>query len=159
MANNKKRILILVFLIYCLFILWMTIFKRTPRVERKVILDLFWSFKELLAGGKRGRKEVLQYFNNILFFIPFGALFPWKKNWKLLLISAITFSLMIELIQYIFMLGWCEIDDVISNALGAMIGLGFVMLIDKTFVQREKRNFDEYKGIVEKKRSCGSKEM
>ena len=131
MAKNKKRILILVFLIYCLFVLWMTVFKRTPRVERIIILDLFWSFKELLAGSKRGRKEVLQYFKNILFFIPFGALFPWKKNWKLLLISVITFSFMIELIQYTFMLGWCELDDVISNTTGALMGFGFILMIQR----------------------------
>lgn len=131
MKKYKKTILISVFLIYCLFMLWMTIFKRTPRVERKIVLDLFWSFKKLLAGNKRGRKEVAQFFCNILFFVPFGAFFPWKRNWKVLLISAIGFSIMIEMIQYIFLLGWCEIDDVICNTTGALIGYGLVLITQR----------------------------
>ena len=29
-----------------------------------------------------------------------------------------------EELQYIFMLGWCELDDVVSNTIGALIGYG-----------------------------------
>ena len=109
----------------------MTIFKRTPRVERKIVLDLFWSFKKLFAGSKKGRKEVAQFFNNILFFVPFGVLFPWRKNWKALLISAVGFSIMIEMIQYIFLLGWCELDDVICNTTGGLIGFGLASMTQR----------------------------
>jgi len=129
LKKDKKTLLISVFLIYCMFVLWMTIFKRTPRLERKIVFDLFWSFKKFLAGSTKGEKEVVQYFNNILFFIPFGALFPWKKKWTVLFISAFIFSIVIEAVQYIFMLGWCELDDVICNTLGALIGFGLILRI------------------------------
>lgn len=35
--------------------------------------------------------------------------------------TAVVLSVFIELSQFIFNLGWCEVDDVISNTLGAMI--------------------------------------
>ena len=35
---------------------------------------------------------------------------------------ALCFSATIEAAQYIFALGLCELDDVISNTLGAMVG-------------------------------------
>ena len=35
----------------------------------------------------------------------------------------------IEAVQYVFNLGWCEIDDVICNVLGAAIGFGLWKMI------------------------------
>jgi glycopeptide antibiotics resistance protein len=41
------------------------------------------------------------------------------------------FSIGIELIQFIWMLGWCEIDDVICNTLGAVLGFLVWQWLDK----------------------------
>lgn len=82
---------------------------------------MFWSFRDLLAGKSTGKTDTIQNINNILFFIPFGFLFPVKKWWKALF-AGVCFSLIIEICQYVFALGLCELDDVISNSLGAMIG-------------------------------------
>ena len=68
---------------------------------------------------------------NILFFIPYGLLFPWKDNWKRVFVTALVLSVFIELSQFIFNLGWCEVDDVISNTLGAMIGWGVIRQISR----------------------------
>lgn len=67
-------------------------------------------------------KKEVQYLVNILFFIPYGLLFPWKNSWKYVFVTALILSVFIELSQFIFNHGWCEVDDVISNTLGAMIG-------------------------------------
>ncbi len=73
---------------------------------------------------------MLQNLQNILFFVPFGILFPaWK--WKAVLISAFAFSVLIEAAQYVFGLGLCELDDVICNTLGAMIGYWMVIVLKK----------------------------
>lgn len=139
MRKDRKNIIIFSFVIYCIFILWMTILKREPNAERKIVFDLFWSFRKWLSGSKRGRRETIQYVNNILFFIPFGVLFPWKeKGWKVVLITAACFSVMIEIVQYVFMLGWCELDDVVSNALGATLGFGLYLLLSRLFGEKHK---------------------
>jgi glycopeptide antibiotics resistance protein len=123
LKKGRKYILIVCFFSYCVFILWITVLKRQPRTERKMVLEVFWSFRQLILGRKNGRSESIQYLNNILFFLPFGFLFPWKgKGWKVHLFVAIGFSVTIELLQYFFILGWCELDDVISNTVGAVIG-------------------------------------
>ena len=122
-VKRKKYIIVLLFICYCLFILWYTLFSRPLRTNHKLELRLFWSFRALLAGKPYAEAEVKQYINNILFFIPFGLLFPWKnRGWKTLALSAAAFSILVELSQLIFKLGWCELDDVICNTLGALIG-------------------------------------
>jgi len=40
-----------------------------------------------------------------------------------MLTTVLVFSAAIEFIQYVLNLGWCEIDDVICNVLGAALGM------------------------------------
>jgi len=125
LKRNRKVLFISVFLAYCIFVLWMTLLKRHPGTERKIIMELFWSYRDWINGSKNGKREVIQNIKNVLFSIPFGMLFPWKqKGWKSVLFCAVLFSLLIEVIQYVFVLGWCELDDVICNSLGALLGYG-----------------------------------
>jgi glycopeptide antibiotics resistance protein len=70
-------------------------------------------------------KNVRPYIENIVLFIPFGFLLPciWKKYemvWKTVL-SGFIFSLMIEFSQ-LFNRRVTDIDDLLMNTLGALIG-------------------------------------
>ena len=119
---GKKKYL---FVAYTIFIVWYTLLKREPRGAEHVIMpELFWAIRTWVAGGYNGKEEAIQYVQNILFFIPYDLLFPRKDNWKRVFVTALVLSVFIELSQFIFNLGWCEVDDVISNTLGAMIGYG-----------------------------------
>ena len=121
------------FAAYTIFIVWYTLLKREPRsFERVFKPELFWAIREWIENPTVVNKaEAVQYLLNILFFIPYGLLFPWKDNWKRVLVIALVLSISIELSQYIFNLGWCEVDDVISNTLGAMIGWGVMWKVNK----------------------------
>lgn len=126
-----KRWFRLFFIAYCLLLLWLTIISRQPRANGRIIKwELFWSYRAWIEGESNGKVEAIQNINNILLFIPFGFLFPAKK-WRLLILASITVSALIECVQYIFALGWCEIDDVISNTIGAMIGFGILIFLNK----------------------------
>ena len=118
---RKKKYL---FAAYTIFIVWLTLLKREPRgLERVFKPELFWAIRSWIVNPTVVNKaEAVQYLLNILFFIPYGLLIPWKENWKRVFVTALVLSISIELSQYIFNLGWCEVDDVISNTLGAMIG-------------------------------------
>ena len=118
---GKKKLL---FAAYTIFIVWYTLQKREPRgLERVFKPELLWAIREWIVNPTvEYKKEVAQYLLNILFFIPYGLLFPWKDNWKRVFVTALVLSVFIELSQFIFNLGWCEVDDVISNTLGAMFG-------------------------------------
>ena len=61
-------------------------------------------------------------------FIPIGVLTGLIWKWKGLLV-AVGLSFVIEILQLITCRGLCEFDDVIHNTLGAIIGVGLVMLI------------------------------
>ena len=62
-----------------------------------------------------------QFLSNILMFIPVGFLMPRAvRKWPLL--WGVLFSCFIELSQLVLRRGLCEIDDVISNSVGNMIG-------------------------------------
>ena len=119
--------------VYCGFLLWLTILSRQPRVGERVFkLELLWSYRAWIAGESFGRTESIQNINNILVFIPFGVLFPGKR-WKWLILTAFLLSAGIEAVQYAFNLGWCEIDDVICNVLGALVGFGVLKWIKRKF--------------------------
>jgi len=78
-----------------------------------------------------GKIESIQYMMNILFFIPHGVLFPCRKNQKSVLVDAVLTSVLIEFSQYVFVLGECELDDVISNTIGGMIGFCIFIVLER----------------------------
>ena len=129
---KHKWISKIVFGAYCLFIVWYTLFIRKATATPSIDMRFMWSYREMLAGDLNWKKDVLQNLLNIAFFVPFGILFPLKK-WNVVLISACAFSILIEAAQYYFRLGLCELDDVICNTLGAMIGFWIVICLMKVF--------------------------
>ena len=72
--------------------------------------------------------EIPLLVENILLFVPFGILVTLSCrqliHWKVVAKYSIMVSLLIEVSQYIFRCGKTEVDDVILNCLGAMIGYG-----------------------------------
>ena len=64
---------------------------------------------------------------NVVVFIPYGFLlgcsFGRMKWWRVFPIGLLT-SVIIETIQYVFMRGFADFDDVFHNMLGCMIGWG-----------------------------------
>ena len=126
LVRNKSVVKKFLFVAYTIFIVWLTLLKREPRgAERVFRPELFWAIRAWIGNPTVVNKvEAVQYVQNILFFIPYGLLFPWKDNWKRVFVTALILSVFIKLAQFIFNLGWCEVDDVISNTLGAMIGWG-----------------------------------
>lgn len=79
---------------------------------------------------------------NVILFIPFGLLFPAclsKKMSFLTIFAGALCSVCIEYIQYRTGCGYCQIDDIITNTVGAAIGY----LIQFSFVgiaQKVKTN-------------------
>jgi len=63
---------------------------------------------------------------NIVVMIPFGYLFPiinkTVKKWWVFVLLALMFIMIMEMMQYVSMSGTLDIDDVILNLTGAVIG-------------------------------------
>lgn len=121
--SKKKMLFITLFVAYCFFILWMTVIKRDATV-REYELELFWGLRMWLNNEPSGLSVFVQYINNILFFVPFGLLLceTVELKWGWVLGLSLAASVCVEITQYITARGLAEIDDVISNTAGAMIG-------------------------------------
>lgn len=124
-----RPVIALLFLAWLAVIAVATLTDRTPGIiptEPEVIP--FHSYRSVIAGEN---KEILRSnFMNVVLFYPAGLfaceLLP--KSWsraKRVILVAMLFALIsagIEFCQYHFALGQAEVDDVIHNALGALIG-------------------------------------
>lgn len=109
-------------------VLFATLFSRQSAVSHSPNLIPLHSYRELLNGGTR---ELLRTnFMNVILFYPGGLLLrmllpsgrravpAWIGTGLLLG----CFSLGLEYLQYRLALGTPEIDDVIHNTLGALLG-------------------------------------
>lgn len=104
--DYKKHRKIFLFL-YVSIVLYLTIFSRSPGTER-ITRGLFWEVK---MGYW---KDIVL---NILLFFPIGFLGR-KKG----VLFGFLLSLVIEITQYVCLLGFCEVDDVLNNTIGCFIG-------------------------------------
>lgn len=63
---------------------------------------------------------------NMVILIPFGYLFPIVnksvRKWWIFFLVALAFILMMEMMQYFSMSGTLDVDDVLLNLMGALIG-------------------------------------
>ena len=74
-------------------------------------------------------------FGNILVFIPYGMLyplaFPKKKDYFIFLPSVFLFVTSIELFQLLSAFGAFDVDDILLNCMGALIGFIFMIAVPK----------------------------
>ena len=120
-----KLICILVFSMYILIVLKLTIFRADVLYEeRQINLTLFITLINIYRNS--GIVEFIRlFFGNIIWFIPFGIILPIlikRKNLFLTVAIGFMFSFTIETMQYVFYKGVAEPDDLILNTLGVAIG-------------------------------------
>lgn len=130
MKATTKKLTRLVFIVYIIgvlsftFIVRETMILRTPD-NRGVVLEPFREVDAMLHQPNHFF-WFMQISLNILLFIPFGFLLSIiSKRFRSLWITTVIgfiFSAGIETMQYITGRGLTEVDDVINNTLGALIG-------------------------------------
>lgn len=103
--------------LYLAFMGYMTLMNRESG-DPQAKLRLFWSYRRFFQSPVL-RKEVL---NNILLFVPFGALVRALSSHRQWLWIIPVLSIGIELTQYVTGLGLCELDDIVSNSIGGLAG-------------------------------------
>lgn len=135
--NINYPMLISVFIIYMLLLIWVIVlkFNSIPNLEtahgwKDDPLSIRFNSTNLIPfyfiyTSIKFNVFPIQEFLNIIIFIPFGIcvtlLFKRKKVWLVFLL-AFLLSTIFEVEQLITALGYCDINDVITNVLGAIIG-------------------------------------
>ena len=110
---------------YAVLLLAETVLIRKPFTGEHLKLGLLWSWKQWNV-----QKE--QILTNVVMFIPVGVLGELLWRWRGVLVG-ISLSIFIEILQLITSRGLCEFDDVFHNVIGAVIGVGVVMIGRKLF--------------------------
>lgn len=124
-----RVIVVLALLFWSFAVSWNTLAGRESVLDNSASsLIPFHSYYVVFTGGER---ELLRCnFMNVVLFYPAGllvcALLPkrWRRGKKVLFVAGLLalVSVGIEFCQYQFALGQAEVDDVIHNTLGALIG-------------------------------------
>ena len=126
LIKNKKiwkTINLVLGALYLISVLYITIFSRTTSYR-----EVSWTPFHSLYLATEYPDIYNEIAMNIIMFTPLGLVFPYifdrTCGVSVLLSVAIccAISVIIELCQFVFMLGRCELDDVIANTLGAFLG-------------------------------------
>ncbi|QUA54033.1 VanZ family protein [Aristaeella lactis] len=124
----RKKYNKILMVLYGVFILYMTIIYRSENTGG-INLVPFWSYRQIF-NDKELTMEILK---NILLFIPFASVLYNVFQTEKILIPVFILSFLIETVQLIWHKGLCEIDDVISNTIGGLIGWGLAKQIKRQF--------------------------
>lgn len=125
-----SRLLFIIYMIFALYVLLMAeSFGRTVTDQYRYNLVPFMEIKRfysLLGTGWNG-KAFLNLFGNVLCFMPFGFYQAIEFRNKKAMIRKVTlctffFSFCVEIVQLIFKIGIFDVDDLILNTTGGILG-------------------------------------
>jgi glycopeptide antibiotics resistance protein len=144
----KNRFLpLLLLLVYVVILVKVMVLKDVPMIRMGPIMLNFGGtqdgdpnyipFKTILPyllGDNGFLIGALNIGGNIAFLIPIGFLLPFVFkgfDWRGSLVIAVLFGMSIELTQVFLQIGIFDIDDVILNGLGVMVGFWVYLFIQK----------------------------
>ena len=137
-----------IFLLYCLLMFWLLLGQRMDSLDflrdsgdaRYNFVPLktirwYLELPKITTDSYLLRHGYINLIGNIVMFIPLGLLLPkvckpMKQFWTFLL-SAIVGIVAMEVLQLLSGLGICDVDDLILNLFGAMIGYLFYRIFTK----------------------------
>jgi glycopeptide antibiotics resistance protein len=136
--TTQKFFVVTSFVIYLVILLRLLVFRYSSSITFDIAYGNFVPFKTILnylndspAMGMVIRNLV----GNILIFVPLGffvPLFRRSSNWMIVLAASLIISFALEAIQGIFGMGVFDVDDILLNTLGAIIGYGIFVCIKKS---------------------------
>ena len=109
----------------CVLIAYGTVFMRQGTESTSIVMEPFQRLKNAIETGNP--EELNHDLMNMLMFVPLGALLP-LMNRKVFNKVSFAFlfgmatSTLIESVQMLFRLGECDINDIIANTLGTVVG-------------------------------------
>ena len=139
---NQKRIGYLIGVCYCItfiYFLFFADFRKNiyPNVNLipfstivKIIRE-YWNYDKLYI--------ILNIGGNLFLLFPIPLFFNLKISYKKLLVFSFLLPIFIELIQYISKTGSADIDDVLLNSLGYILGCIFYQKT-KLFLPKSESN-------------------
>jgi glycopeptide antibiotics resistance protein len=149
MKSNRVKLIAVIFVCYCVLLLYLLFFSRSVQftlyglsyrayLKDHINLVPLRSIRMMIEGARYrletyGETWLLRFalsniLGNIVLFLPFGFFVPclWhgqRKYWKFIL-TALCLICAVETLQLVSTLGSMDVDDLLSNLLGASLGYG-----------------------------------
>lgn len=159
MKKIYKITIVIVFIIYILAILYITLFSRGRAVNdmsiweyarRSVNIIPFKTIRLyirwLVYGKDNTFVPIVNLFVNLIFMIPMSIMLPmiWEKFSKLIpsLLFSFVFLMMIEVLQLLTERGSFDVDDLILNLIGAVIGYFIYYIVERKINKKEGKKDD-----------------
>ncbi len=158
--RNKRKV---IFFIYLLIVIRLIIFKYPYEQMRQIAST--WEKDVILEGLDTANftlfKTIRMYIDysyklnsfenlvgNIVVFVPFGFLFPYVmkrgRNFFIMLLNAFIFVTGIEVFQLFSAFGAFDVDDILLNCFGAVIGYFLYLIFDKVRKSINKKGETDY---------------
>ena len=130
----------LLLLCYTFLLYSTTLFFRKYIDIQKCNFTPFWSYEAI----DNGRTDLIaENAMNVVVFIPFGLMLGCcssRITWRKVLLIGVSISASIEILQFFLHRGFAEIDDMIHNTLGSMIGYGIYAVARYGYKRISKRS-------------------
>jgi len=140
--SRKINITKILFVIYCLLLIWIILFKASFSITEIIGLSKIRSINLIpFYYSTEVNFHLREVIANILIFVPLGIYLKMlnKENPKAIWCGFI-FSILLEASQFIFKLGATDITDLITNVGGTILGVFGYVLLEKIFKNKEKIN-------------------
>ena len=142
-APSRIKALKWIFALYCIVMIWLLFLQRLGSMApmgryNLVPLDTVRLYVRLLQHSEslaQRNSAIANLAGNVVLFIPFGIFIPlmvsWQQKFLPFVILTTGLLLLVELLQYVTGLGALDVDDMILNFCGVMIGRIFWRLLWK----------------------------
>ncbi len=160
MKNGRfqRKYVRIIFIIYLLIVIKVIIFKYPLEQLRQIAAT--WEKGVILEGLDTANftlfKTIRMYIDysymlnsfenlvgNVVVFIPFGFLLPyvlpWARNFFVMLLNAFLFVLGIEVFQLFSAFGAFDVDDILLNCVGAVLGYIAYLIFEGVKRRRKKK--------------------
>lgn len=130
-AIIQKIPVIFLFITYIYCVLQLTVFSRSVGNYGGIDMRFLIRWNEWYG-------EKAYFIANIIMFVPMGIFLPmlckWTKHLLVALPIGILASIAIESVQLKYQLGFCQLDDVVANSSGFLIGFLIFLLIQDIYM-------------------------
>lgn len=130
--------------LYIVVLLYFTVTGRYSHEEYEYKINFFTSYRWFFQYN--GEQVLRQLLINFVMLMPVGFLLPVVINAKHKYLITMALSLLltvfIETMQLITKCGSFEIDDIINNFVGAVIGMLIYMLLNKIIQNRKGNHYE-----------------
>lgn len=124
---------------YAAVLLYMTLLSRGAHEGVRIQLELLWELRQafLFEAGElrvQNSEYVWLIANNILLFVPLGVLVSeccdayGKTTFLRVMATGCLVSAFLEISQLVFRIGLFELDDILNNTIGTILGFCFFVL-------------------------------